>query len=168
MKISKKSPDDIDIDFSLAQANLFSSIGMLTVNFVSLEFSIIETISILNSSTDVNSTFRLLAGDNCATLIKKLKVIFNYKINDQILLNIFNDIHKELDSIRIERNKFLHSFLSVDKDGKVTRRKLRTNLKPDPIIETEILDLKNLENFIQRIIDAELSLKDLNKKLLNN
>jgi len=166
MKLSKKSANDIDIEFSLAQANLFSSIGMLTVNFVSLEFAIIETISILNSSTDVNSTYRLLSGDNCATLIKKLKKIFNYKVLDPILLDDFNNIHKELDSIRIERNKFLHSFLSVDKDGRVSRLKLSSNSKPNSsIVESEILDLNNLENFNQRIINAKLSLKDLNGKL---
>lgn len=169
MKLSKKSANDIDIEFSLAQANLFSSIGLVTVNFVSLEFSIIETISILNSSTDVNSTYRLLAGDNCLTLIKKLKSTFYYKIKDAILINVFNEIYKELKSINEERNKFLHSFLSVDKAGRVSRLRLNSNIKPNSsIIETEILDLNNLENFNKRIMIAELSLIDLNGKLLNN
>ncbi len=163
MKLDKESLVGKDIFLS---TKLTSSLGMLSIQFVSLEYSIMETISILMSSVDKNLTIRLLSGDSFKVLLSKFKKILLYKINDKDLIKKFNVIHEELNKINDKRNGFIHAIWTIDDKNNITRFKYKSNIKKDPsIIEKEQKDLIEIEKFISRIEDSIKSLSSFDAKI---
>jgi hypothetical protein len=149
---------------------LYSLIGQVTIQFVSLEHSVMETISKLISPDSGKLIIRLLAGDNFTVLLSKLKRVFLLQIQDDELKQKFKSIHGELNSIKDKRNKFLHSVWFVnndDNDNKVIRFRFKSDIKDDPnIFEEEQNSLKNINDFIDRIINAKESLLKLDNKII--
>lgn len=140
------------------------ALGSLSVEFGILEASVVRTISDL-LTFDVNnfeSILLLVGGDSFETLLTKLKKIFIYKLLDGKLLKKFDTLYNKLDSIREERNRYLHSYWTAnDKEG-IVRVKFRRIPDKNNILTDRIkFDTKQLSNFIEKIKTAEYELQNL-------
>ena len=99
--------------------------------------------------------------------MSKFKRLFLYKIKNVDLLKEFKIIHDELNNIREKRNKFLHSIWFVDDNNKIMRFKYRSDIKVNPdIFDEEQNSLKNIDDVLNRIIQAKETLSELDKKVI--
>jgi hypothetical protein len=140
---------------TIAWGHLLSMVGLISVNFVSLEYSMINAVSKL-TSTDLNITVRLLSGDSFTILLKKLTRIIHYKFDDEIIKS-FKEVYNSLDTVGKKRNKYIHSKYYIDKNKNIFRFKINPNSETS-VVEIEKEELKTIANLSTEIKEAEKQL----------
>jgi hypothetical protein len=128
---------------------------------------VIETISVLISSKGEKFTILLLAEDDFRKLLSKFRLIFLHQVKDKKLLNEFKAIHEELKDIKDKRNNAIHSVFTIIGEKDIVRLKLNPRIHLAPFLfEKESIKLEDIENLIDRIVNAKESLSKLNEKII--
>jgi hypothetical protein len=160
-----KSETEFSVGTRIDEATLYETIGGIVMQFVSLEYSIIDTICMLMPSMDRALSVSLLAEDKFHTLLLKFKRIFLHQfkhktlIKNKSLKNDFDAIFTELKKIEKQRNNFVHAIFFLIEGQGIKRYKL----KPDiySVDSFEILSMKqeDIDKFYERIMNAKKSLR---------
>lgn len=164
MKPDKDSSVGNNISFT---PELLSALGTLMILFVGLEYWLMLTIDVLMPTIDAKLTFRLLGGDDFKVLLSKLKRIFLFQIKDKELLKEFAVLHKELQTIKDGRNKFLHSFWFFEKEV-LNRIKLKTDIKIEPILfdKESKTTISEIHSFNKKLVAIAKDFEKLNEKII--
>ena len=159
----------------LLPTEYLEAIGQVSVNFGYLERTVLATISEL-ISVEPSFINRLIGGDNFSVLITKFEktIIFQLRYNGLIKKDCSNDLSleiknlvKKLDDINSKRNKFIHSFWSLDEDGVVTITKFMKKTKKTSIIDGQTVGLESIKELDQEITDCRHSLENFKNKVFN-
>lgn len=154
-----KSETDSLVGTRIEEATLYESIGIVVMQFVSLEYSIIDTICMLIPSLERNVSASLLAEDTFHRLLLKLKRVFLHQIKDKKLKNEFEAIYTELNKINDERNNFVHAIFFLIEGQGITRYKLKPDINFKDNFEKITFKQEDIDNFNERIIKAKKSLR---------
>jgi hypothetical protein len=105
--------------------------------------------------SDFRTTLCLAGGENFDILLSKLDKLFRLKVKNEKLRKQFNDVRLLALEANDERNRYLHSHLSVEKDGKVYRIKFSKKMSSDDNLLTAAeLTLPELEATAEKAFRA--------------
>lgn len=128
------------------------AIGAITVEFADLEFSIVDSISVLMFEENLKLAALSVGGDSFDTLLLKLTKMFMFRFSDEMLLKEFKGIVDRLKNIQEQRNKYLHSFWFIDKNKMITRLKFSRKLnKQKSVGDIENTAVETLFDFAKGI-----------------
>lgn len=148
---------------------------LLALGSVTIEFGKLESILILSISRllwrevkGIETITTLVGGDSFDVLLIKLNKIFIHKLHDDKLLKDFELLSKRLSAINEKRNRYLHSWWTINEKEGLVRIKFKK--KPDKnnlMVDRESFDTDEIITFVEEIKKAEDDLDELTEKIQN-
>ncbi len=146
------------------------ALGSVTIEFGKLESTLILSISRLlwQEVEGIEPITMLVGGDSFDVLLIKLNKIFIHKLHDDKLLKDFDLLSKRLSAINEKRNRYLHSWWTINEKEGLVRIKFKK--KPDKnnlMVDRESFNTDEIIIFIEEIKKAKDDLDDLTEKIQN-
>jgi len=146
--------------------SLLEPIGLVTVNFSMLEGTLKFFIGIL-----INSEHRLgqiiTANLNFRQLIDLFGALYKFRINDEVLLNEFEQLRILLEEANDQRNTLIHcQWASGNKPGESTRFKTLARAKKGLMLKLECISVKYISELAELIAKVAADVNELMFKTL--